>query len=68
MERERREYGWLMKVCVNQECKDRFCGGSVWDRFCPRCGKPLKDSASDEAQELIKEGWWDAPKRAGKKN
>lgn len=48
-----------MKCCINRKCPDRYVGGSVWDSFCPRCGKPLKDAASKEAQKLIAEGWWD---------
>lgn len=47
-----------MKVCISICCPDRFVGGTVWDKFCPRCGKPLYDSASERAKKLIESGWY----------
>jgi tRNA(Ile2) C34 agmatinyltransferase TiaS len=50
-----------MKVCVSLECPDKFVGGTVWDHYCPRCGKPLHEDCTDEARKLIREGWYNHP-------
>ena len=45
-----------MKACINKKCPDKFVGGSVWDRYCPRCGKLLYDTSDERVKRLVDEG------------
>lgn len=48
-----------MKVCISISCPDRYVGGSIYDSFCPRCGKKLYDTAHEQAKRLIESGWYE---------